>query len=84
MAQNPEPIAPLTQVSVGLHEIWVEITTQTTYPDQLDDLTNRAYGIVEKIINKAVEHRIDIRKINHTEIFTDFEDADAEDEEEAE
>lgn len=77
MAQTPTQF-PITQVSIGIHEIFVEITTQTTYPDQLDDVSNRAYALMERIMQKAKEQDIDIRRFNYSDSESDIEEDEEE------
>ena len=77
MSQTPTQ-SPITQVSISIHEIFVEITTQTSYPDQLDDVSNRAYALLERIVQKASEEGIDIRRFNYADIENDLEDEEEE------
>ena len=77
MAANPNQI-PITQVDIAIHEIAVSITTQLNYPDQLDDISNRAYNLLERVMVKAREHNIDIRRFSYSETENDLEDEEEE------
>jgi hypothetical protein len=77
MAANPNQI-PITQVDIAIHEIAVSITTQLNYPDQLDDISNRAYNLLERVMVKAREHNIDIRRFSYSEAENDLEDEEEE------
>jgi len=61
---------PITQIDISIHEIAVSITTSMSYPDQLDDISNRAYDMLERIMLKAKELDVDLRRFN----YSDFED----------
>ena len=69
---------PITQVDIAIHEIAVSITTQQSYPDQLDDITNRAYNLLERVIMKAKEQNIDIRRFNYSDDESDIEEEEEE------
>ena len=77
MAATPNHI-PITQVDIAIHEIAVSITTQQSYPDQLDDIANRAYNLLDRVIMKAKEQNIDIRRFNYSEYENDLEDEEEE------
>jgi hypothetical protein len=76
MAATPTHI-PITQVDIAIHEIAVSITTQQSYPDQLDDIANRAYNLLERVIMKAQEQNIDIRRFNYSDYENDLEEEEA-------
>jgi hypothetical protein len=69
---------PITQVDIAIHEIAVSITTQLNYPDQLDDISNRAYTLLERVMVKAQEQNIDIRRFNYSDYESDIEEEDEE------
>jgi hypothetical protein len=69
---------PITQVDIAIHEIAVSITTQQSYPDQLDDISNRAYNLLERVIMKAKEQNIDIRRFNYSDDESDIEEEEEE------
>jgi hypothetical protein len=77
MAATPNQI-PITQVDIAIHEIAVSITTQLNYPDQLDDISNRAYNLLERVMVKAKEHNIDIRRFSYSETENDLEEEEEE------
>jgi hypothetical protein len=84
MAQNQPKHIPLTQVALSFHEIAIEITTQNVYPDVLDDLSNRAYTLLDRALNKAKEQGIDVRRFNYSETMSDLEDEEEDEDEDAE
>lgn len=69
---------PVTKIDVGIHEIYVSITTATSYPDQLDDVSNRAYDLLERVLLKAKELDIDVRRFNYSDYENEFEDLEEE------
>jgi hypothetical protein len=77
MAANPNQI-PITQVDIAIHEVAVSITTQQSYPDQLDDIANRAYNLLERVMIKAQEQNIDIRRFNYSDFESDLEEEEEE------
>ena len=50
---------------------------QLNYPDQLDDISNRAYNLLERVIMKAQEQNIDIRRFNYSDDENDLEEEEA-------
>jgi hypothetical protein len=77
MAATPNQI-PITQVDIAIHEVAVSITTQQSYPDQLDDIANRAYNLLERVMIKAQEQNIDIRRFNYSAYENDLEEEEEE------
>jgi hypothetical protein len=70
--------APITQVDIAIHEVAVSITTQNAYPDQLDDMSNRALSLLQRILDKAHEQKIDVRRFNYSDFESDLEDEEEE------
>ena len=70
--------SPVTQIDVAIHEIAISITTTMAYPDQLDDISNRAYDLLERIMNKAIELNVDIRRFNYSDFEDELEDLEGE------
>lgn len=66
--------APITQVDIAIHEVAVSITTQNAYPDQLDDMSNRALSLLQRILDKAHEQGIDVRRFSYSDFESDLED----------
>lgn len=77
MAHSTNP-TDITQIDVGIHEIYVSITTSMSYPDQLDDVSNRAYELLERVLLKAKELDIDIRRFNYSDFEDELEDLEEE------
>jgi hypothetical protein len=73
-ANNP----PITQIDICVHEISVSITTSMAYPDQLDDVSNRAYDMLERVLLKAKELDIDVRRFNYSDFEDELEDLEEE------
>lgn len=60
MAQNPsEP--PKGKVVISLHQLWVEVEHESSYPDQLSDLSNRAMELFVSALHHCKEMSMDIR-----------------------
>lgn len=68
----------MTQVDIAIHEVAVSITTQNSYPDQLDDMSNRALSLLQRILDKADEQGIDIRRFSYLESESDVEEEEEE------
>jgi len=65
---------PITQIDIAIHEVAVSITTQNSYPDQLDDMSNRALSLLQRILDKAQEQGIDVRRFSYSDYESDLED----------
>lgn len=71
---SPEPNR--AKVSIGLHQMYVEVESIASYPDQLDDLSRRAFELFDSMLIRAKEHGVDIRALEFIEIDSDDEDED--------
>ena len=57
--QNPHPNA---RVILSLHSLYVEIEHEAIYPDQITDMSSRAYDLFMNALNGAKQAGMDIRK----------------------
>ena len=69
---------PITRVDVAIHEIAVSITTSNLYPDQLDDITNRAQELLDRVLVRAQSLGIDIRRFNYSDWEEELEETEEE------
>lgn len=76
----PAPHTPVARISIAIHEVAVQVEYSGIYPDLLDDVTNRAHALIDSVLHKAQEMKIDIRSTELTDF--DIEGADEEDEDE--
>lgn len=76
MPQNPSP-PPKAKVVIGLHQLYIEVEHHSSYPDQMTDLSNRAFELFNAVLDKAKEAECDIRDFSHYEWESD-EEEDAE------
>ena len=61
------------RVHLSLHSLIVELETDTAYPDQMTDLSNRCLNLFQNAVLTAKEAGIDLRdKI----LLDDFDDDD--------
>lgn len=64
------------KISIGLHQMYVEVESTAAYPDQLDDLSRRAFELYDSMLIRAKEQGVDIRALEFIEIDGDDEDDD--------
>ena len=57
--QNPHPNA---RVILSLHQLYVEIEHEAIYPDQITDMSSRAYDLFVNALNASKAAGMDIRK----------------------
>jgi hypothetical protein len=71
-----EPILPpVARVVLSLHNLYVEIEHEGSYPDQLSDLGNRAFELFTSAMQHAKDLGMDIRARGYEE-YEDYEDED--------
>jgi hypothetical protein len=70
--QNPHPNA---RVVLSLHQLYVEIEHEAIYPDQITDMSSRAYDLFVNALRSAKEAGMDIRKTPDYD-FDEDEDLD--------
>lgn len=73
----PQPPVPKGKITLSLHELYVEVEHSASYPDQLDDISNRAYELFVGILDKAKLENIDIYTFRASEYEDDDEEEDA-------
>lgn len=57
--QNPHPNA---RVVLSLHSLYIEIEHEAIYPDQITDMSSRAYDLFVNALMASKEAGMDIRK----------------------
>jgi hypothetical protein len=70
MSQSQNP--PKGKVTISLHRLYVEVEHEANYPDQLTDISNRAYDIFVQVMDAAKVSGLDIRAYEGD--FDEFED----------
>jgi hypothetical protein len=60
MSKTPET-PPSGKIVISLHQLWVEVEHESSYPDQLTDLSNRALDLFVAALNHCKETGMDIR-----------------------
>lgn len=68
--QNPHPNA---RVILSLHSLYIEIEHEAIYPDQISDMSSRAYDLFMSALIGAKEAGMDIRRTPEYE-FDDEDD----------
>jgi hypothetical protein len=53
---------PTARVIVSLHQLYVEIEHEAVYPDQITDMSSRAYELFMNAMEGAKKSGMDIRK----------------------
>ncbi len=60
MSKTPDT-PPSGKIVISLHQLWVEVEHESSYPDQLSDLSNRALELFKAALNHCKEVGMDIR-----------------------
>jgi hypothetical protein len=66
---------PSGKIAISLHQLWIEVEHESSYPDQLTDLSNRALELFKAALDHCKEVGIDIRAVDPF-IFDGDEDED--------
>ena len=74
----PTPLPPIARIAISIHEVAVQVEYSGVYPDLLDDVTNRAHALMDSMLHKAREMKIDIRAVE----LSDYDSALIEDDRE--
>jgi hypothetical protein len=74
----PQPPHPKGKITLSLHGLYVEVEHHASYPDQLDDISNRAFDLFSGVLEKAKRENIDIYTSRLNEYEFDDEDEDEE------
>ena len=61
----------MARVTINLYNLWVEIEHETTYPDQITDMSSRCLELFNAAIVTCKEMKLDIREYDY-----DTEDED--------
>ena len=75
MSKTPDT-PPSGRIVISLHQLWVEVEHESSYPDQLTDLSNRALDLFVAALNHCKETGMDIR--SQDPFIYDSEDEDDE------
>jgi hypothetical protein len=67
---------PKGKIVISLHQLYVEVAHEATYPDQLHDMSARALQLFTTALTIAKESNMDIRDFD----FQEFEDDEDDDE----
>lgn len=76
MAKTPDT-PPSGKIVISLHQLWVEVEHESSYPDQLSDLSSRALDLFKLALNHCKEVGMDIREVDP--LIYDGDDEDDED-----
>lgn len=79
----PQPPAPKGKITLSLHQLYVEVEHSASYPDQLDDISNRAFELFAGMLDRAKQEGIDIYAFRANEWENDDEDEEEDAEEDA-
>jgi len=60
MSKTPDT-PPSGKIVISLHQLWVEVEHESSYPDQLSDLSNRALELFKSALSHCKETGMDIR-----------------------
>ena len=63
MSKTPDT-PPSGKIVISLHQLWVEVEHESSYPDQLTDLGNRALELFKAALNHCKETGMDIRSVD--------------------
>lgn len=58
---------PKGRIAICLHQLYIEIEHDASYPDQLTDMSNRALQMLTSVLSIAKESGMDIRQIEFEE-----------------
>lgn len=72
MSNQPQ-LPPVARVVLSLHNLYVEIEHEASYPDHLTDLGNRTFELFVSAMNHAKDLGMDIRSKGY-EDWEEFED----------
>lgn len=75
MSKTPDT-PPSGKIVISLHQLWVEVEHESSYPDQLTDLSNRALELFKSALNHCKETGMDIRSTDPFIFDGDDEDED--------
>ena len=74
----PQSPHPKGKITLSLHGLYVEVEHHASYPDQLDDISNRAFDLFVGLLEKAKKENIDIYTTRASDFEFDDEDEDEE------
>lgn len=65
--ESMDKTIPKGRIAICLHQLYIEIEHDASYPDQLTDMSNRALQILTSVLSIAKESGLDIRQIEFEE-----------------
>jgi hypothetical protein len=71
---NTPDTPPGGKITISLHQLWVEVEHESSYPDQLNDLSNRALDLFVTALNHCKDVGMDIRAVDPYVFEDDDED----------
>ena len=75
MSKTPDT-PPSGKIVISLHQLWIEVEHESSYPDQLNDLSNRALELFRSALQHCKEVGMDIRESDPFIFDGDDEDED--------
>jgi len=75
MSKSPDT-PPCAKVTISLHQLFVEIEHESSYPDQMTDLGNRALDLFKAVLDHCALVGMDIRAVDPFVFDGDDEDDD--------
>jgi hypothetical protein len=75
MSKTPET-PPSGKITISLHQLFVEVEHEASYPDQMTDLSNRVLELFKAALNHCKETGMDIRSTDPFIFDGDDEDED--------
>jgi hypothetical protein len=73
MSKTPDT-PPSGRIIISLHQLWVEVEHESSYPDQISDLSNRALDLFVAVLHHCKEMGMDIRETDSFVFDDDEED----------
>ena len=61
MSKTPDT-PPSGKITISLHQLWIEVEHESSYPDQLNDLSNRALELFRSALQHCKDTSMDIRE----------------------
>jgi hypothetical protein len=52
----------MAKISINLYNLWIEVQSDTNYPDHISDISNRALNLFIEALEYAKKNNLDISK----------------------
>lgn len=75
MSKTPDT-PPSAKIVISLHQLWIEVEHESSYPDQISDLSNRALELFASVLVHCKNVGMDIREADPFIYEGDDEDDD--------